>query len=352
MATLIGVVSLIITILSFFYFVIGFISPKKVATEQKGEVRQPSRYEIFKTSVLSIAIFGVVSIVALSSDDENGETTNGHKIAREYFEEYKSQGLIRNKEDSVSQWKKSLQMSRKDSLVKIAPNKQELDEILSATRDSVYNYFKNKKSIRIAEFPEKLSSREVERTGRVRRDSIIAEYKLSYKLWYRYDGSLKRTDVEVSMDHNTYNNTWRIKRLSMPDLNRFYADTPEGREEIEKALLRAFSRGVAEREPVWSTTADALYADYQDNEIRADSEYKGKIIEISGVVKSVGKDKNGYPYIFLRTSQTVILGIQCFLGEYNYDDAMRVSKGQRVRIKGKVAGKFTNIQLHYCQVVE
>ena len=69
-------------------------------------------------------------------------------------------------------------------------------------------------------------------------------------------------------------------------------------------------------------------------------------------MKSVSKDKNGYPFIFLGTSQTVIIGIQCFLGEYNYDDAMRVSKGQRVRIKGEVAGKSANVQLHYCQVVE
>ena len=239
--------------------------------------------------------------------------------------------------------------AEKDSIVKARLTDQELKEVWDTTRREIRNKLQDKKGITIGYFPE-LSRWKVERKGRVVRDSIILQYTLDYEIGYKYNnGSLKFTDVEVKLDHNTYNDTWSVERLHLPDFNNFYVDTPEGREEVKKALIQAFSKGVAETAPVLSISASGLYAEYESNHLRADAKYKEKVIEVSGIVRSTGRDKEGYPYILLDAENT-IWGVQCFLGSYNHDDALKVSKGQRVKIKGQVMSKKVNVMMGFCQV--
>jgi hypothetical protein len=46
-----------------------------------------------------------------------------------------------------------------------------------------------------------------------------------------------------------------------------------------------------------SASAHRVYAEYQGNEVSADSKYKGKWVEIKGRVSSVSKDFTGDPYL-------------------------------------------------------
>jgi len=45
--------------------------------------------------------------------------------------------------------------------------------------------------------------------------------------------------------------------------------------------------------------AGDLFADYRNNEISADSKYKGKVLAVSGKLDQVGKDITGDPYLTL-----------------------------------------------------
>src|ERR1051325_125999 len=51
-------------------------------------------------------------------------------------------------------------------------------------------------------------------------------------------------------------------------------------------------------------TAQALYTDYERNEIAADQKYKDREINVGGVVQKIGKEKDGTPYVILRCSET------------------------------------------------
>lgn len=49
-------------------------------------------------------------------------------------------------------------------------------------------------------------------------------------------------------------------------------------------------------------SADQIRRDYQSNEVTADDRYRGKIIDVTGIVKAVKKSVLGDPYVALSTS--------------------------------------------------
>ena len=239
--------------------------------------------------------------------------------------------------------------ARRDSILLATPTARELKKVFDTTKKEVLNKLRGKKGIKIEGLDKELSRKNVKRIGKIDGDHILLEYILNVKLWYSYKESFQFTNVDVNLEHNIHNNTWNTIRVNLPDFNSFYVDTPEGKKEVQKAVYQVFSTAIAQSPTVLSTTADALYADYENNTIRAEGKYKEKVIQVSGVVESVGKDDDGYAYILLGTGNS-IWGVQCFLGDGNQDDAIKVSKGQRVKIKGQVAQKKLNVMMLYCSV--
>jgi len=105
---------------------------------------------------------------------------------------------------------------------------------------------------------------------------------------------------------------------------------------------------VIDSKPSAYISADALKSEYEDNEVRADQQYKDKIIEVSGVVSSIGIDISDRPYVVLTNGERGIFAVQCFVTDKNR--VAQLNKGDNIVVVGKGAGKMGNVILEDCYI--
>lgn len=103
------------------------------------------------------------------------------------------------------------------------------------------------------------------------------------------------------------------------------------------------------KEPAIKITARELYAKYEANEIQADELYKNKVLEVSGVIGSIGKDILDDPYVALKTDG-IISSIQCMLADSEKAKASQLKKEQLIVMEGKNSGKLGNVILRNCVI--
>lgn len=96
-------------------------------------------------------------------------------------------------------------------------------------------------------------------------------------------------------------------------------------------------------------TASELLANYQENEINADNNFKGKVLEVTGRIGNIGKDITDAPYVTLVTNDP-ILQIQCLLADKSAGSNLRPST--QITVRGIGGGKFGNVILNECVPVE
>jgi hypothetical protein len=105
--------------------------------------------------------------------------------------------------------------------------------------------------------------------------------------------------------------------------------------------------------PDLKMTAPGMFAAYDGNAIAADAKFKGKTIEVSGVVQSIGKDILSHAYIGLSGGGDFhIMVVQCYLDDAALPAAAEVQKGQSLRLIGKFDSKFGNILLKKCEILK
>jgi len=102
-------------------------------------------------------------------------------------------------------------------------------------------------------------------------------------------------------------------------------------------------------EIVVEVTAQELYSDYEANEVAADQKYEDKILQVDGVIISIGKDITDTPYVVLGKGEDFELGgVQCF---FNDEDVVaQLSKGQIATVKGKCTGYLWNVLVEDCSL--
>ena len=124
-------------------------------------------------------------------------------------------------------------------------------------------------------------------------------------------------------------------------------------EKAKQQLSTARSTSSAEEElanaPSYTLSANALFREYDNNEVAADTKYKGKIVLISGTVQDISKDILGKPFIVIGGSG-FLDGVQCSFTKNEEPALARLSKGQRVRVMGEVSGKLGNVQVEDCSL--
>lgn len=99
-----------------------------------------------------------------------------------------------------------------------------------------------------------------------------------------------------------------------------------------------------------SVTASALVKEYEDNEVKADAKYKGKVIVVEGKVQEIGKDL--FDDIYVVIGGTGLLdGVQCAFGDEATDVVASLGKGDSVKIEGTVSGLLGNVQLEDCRFI-
>lgn len=98
-------------------------------------------------------------------------------------------------------------------------------------------------------------------------------------------------------------------------------------------------------------SARALADWYQSNEIRSDANYRGKVLEVTGIVRSVAKDILNHPYVSLKGSESSFLGVKCIFFEERASDLASLRSGQEVVIKGVCLGKMGVVVLDGCELM-
>lgn len=85
-----------------------------------------------------------------------------------------------------------------------------------------------------------------------------------------------------------------------------------------------------------------LWNEYEENEVNADTKYKGKILEVTGMIDNIGTDITNTLYITLE-GDDFVGSIQCFFNDKYKSDVAKLTKGQKVTIRGRCEGKFLNV---------
>lgn len=99
-------------------------------------------------------------------------------------------------------------------------------------------------------------------------------------------------------------------------------------------------------------TASKLAEDYKANEVAADAKYKGNLVEVSGIIGTIGKDITDTPYVTLSIGQYEITTVQCMFGRNDQTALASLSKGQSITLQGEVSGKLGNIIVRGCKIVQ
>ena len=104
---------------------------------------------------------------------------------------------------------------------------------------------------------------------------------------------------------------------------------------------------ISTQESAITVSARQLYADYEANGVAVDGKYKGKVLQVTGVVNTIDRDIMDKIYVTLKGNQ-YFGDIQCFFAESHIGTASQLSKGQTITVKGKCDGKLMNVMLKGC----
>jgi len=95
------------------------------------------------------------------------------------------------------------------------------------------------------------------------------------------------------------------------------------------APLSQFAQTAPPTGPALPVSTLQLFDDYHANEVAADNQYKGKLLEVSGVVSSINKDLTDSVYLALRTPNQ-FMEIHAELQKQDVQKAARLAKGTKV----------------------
>ena len=94
-------------------------------------------------------------------------------------------------------------------------------------------------------------------------------------------------------------------------------------------------------EPELSISATELINAYNENEVKADKTYKGKIVEVNGIVDGIDSDIEDKAVVRLSDGDEFsIYTVSCYIDDENQDNACELKKGENVTIIGKADGEI------------
>lgn len=96
-------------------------------------------------------------------------------------------------------------------------------------------------------------------------------------------------------------------------------------------------------------SAAALIAAYEANEVAADEKFKGKLIEVTGVVDTIAKDIMGDPYVTLGSDKEFEFAhVQAMFPADAAKQLAGLRKGQTLTVQCTGGGKVINVIGHDC----
>lgn len=105
------------------------------------------------------------------------------------------------------------------------------------------------------------------------------------------------------------------------------------------------------KQEVLKVTAVDLAKAYEENEVKADKDYKDKNVEVVGKIQDIGVIA-GQTYVVLSAEKDfAITNVQCFFKEQaEIDKVSTLKKGDTTTIQGKVDGKSMNVGVNNCTI--
>jgi tRNA_anti-like len=95
-----------------------------------------------------------------------------------------------------------------------------------------------------------------------------------------------------------------------------------------------------------------LLGEYNDNQFRADSTFKGHVIQTSGFVGDVKRDLLGDAFIMLGVGGPFeVPMVQCVLSKAQAKKAASLSQCSRVTVRRRVSGLMMNVVVRECEFV-
>jgi len=126
-----------------------------------------------------------------------------------------------------------------------------------------------------------------------------------------------------------------------------------GVEKEWKFFIRKIKTSFKEAPIVLSTTSSELCSAYEDNELKADAEYKGKVLDVTGIIEDISRDIKGTPFVILGKGNGLAVGVKCEFSSEDETQLARLSKGEEITIRGKCVGYWIiNVLLRGCSLVD
>jgi hypothetical protein len=129
---------------------------------------------------------------------------------------------------------------------------------------------------------------------------------------------------------------------------------------LEKVLATKADAGRPDDAKAIAITAEELVKDYEGNEVAADGKYRGKTLDVKGVVLKVsnervlGNDKQFVkkPCVYLKTG--FVPAIMFYFEEADKESLAKLAEGTAVVLRGKCTGKVSGfvVTLSECQIKE
>ena len=94
-------------------------------------------------------------------------------------------------------------------------------------------------------------------------------------------------------------------------------------------------------EPELNISATELINAYKENEVKADKIYKGKIVEVNGIVDGIDSDIEDKAVVRLSDGDEFSFdNVSCYIDNDNQDKACGLKKGENVIIIGEASGEI------------
>lgn len=110
-----------------------------------------------------------------------------------------------------------------------------------------------------------------------------------------------------------------------------------------------------EEEALSDITAKTLFRAYQENVVKADNEYKGKELYITGELHSVDQPDTGQIIVYLSGGRYELTRVSCVLDAKYRDDVAFLKPGAKIRVKGICEGKSRHsghVMMNKCDLLK
>lgn len=102
--------------------------------------------------------------------------------------------------------------------------------------------------------------------------------------------------------------------------------------------------------PEVKVSAAELLQAYEGNEVAADARFKGKVVEVTGIVGDIKKDILDDIYVTIGTGKELeIPEVQCFVADGMAGKAGGLAKGAKITAVGTVDGLMMNVLVKDCR---